>query len=296
MVFTSCETYQTFYKETATINSETYKFDQRLDAANTNLVTVKNQISKFTNLRYLNLSNQPTTNIETVLAAVANPLKLRVLILDGNNLSKLPENISRFTRLKQISLNKNPNLDLEQAFNILSKLPLEFVNLQDNLLKELPPNVSSLTFLEDLNLTGNQIKNNLTFNYLSKLPNLKSLWLTRNNLTALPSGLFQLKKLKNLYIEHNHLSTIALEINQMKRVWIIHAGHNNFTTLPKAFATMPKLLLLHINNCKIASIPEVYATKTSKIMGLILDNNNLNLETKSRWKQELRGNFLLSMD
>ncbi len=296
VMFTSCQTYQTFYKETATLNSLTQEHDQRLDVSNSKPVNIENKITKFTNLRYLNLSNSPNLNLENILTLIPNPLKLRVLIMDGNNLKKLPINIKRFVNLKQISLNRNPYLDLNHTFNILSNLPIIFLNLQDNLLNKLPANIAKLKKLEDFNLTGNSIKHNQTFTYLNKLPNLKSLWLNRNKLKKLPKGLFTLEKIKNLYLEHNQLKSISLEISKLKNVWIIHAGHNNFTELPKAFATVPKLLLLHINNCKISSIPEIYATKTSHIMGLILDNNYLHLTTKRRWKKIFRSNFLLSME
>ena len=296
IVLSSCQTYETFYKKTATIDSKDFQVDQRLDASNSTSSEIKDKLSKFNNIHALDLSNNPSLDLEGVIAAVSNPKELRVLILDGNHLEELPANLHRFSNLTQISLNNNPKLQLEQAFYILTTLPIIFLNLQDNELRKLPSNVASIRAIEDLNLSGNHLDDNETYSNLSKLPALNSLWLTRNKLDTLPSGLFELINLKNLYIEHNELSNISVEISKMKGVWVLHAGHNNFKELPAAFAKMPSLMLLHVNNCDISTIPDIYATKESNVLGLILDNNKLTPAIKKRWKKELRRNFLLSME
>lgn len=296
ITLSSCQTYETFFKETATIDSKNFQGDQRLNASNSTSVEIKQKLSKFNNLHALDLSNNPSLDLEGVIAAVSNPKELRVLILDGNHLEELPANLQRFSNLTQISLNNNPNLQLEQAFDILTTLPIIFLNLQDNELRKLPSNVANIKTIKDFNLSGNHLDDNETYSYLSKLPLLNSLWLTRNKLDKLPRGLFELTNLKNLYVEHNKLSNISVEIAQMKSVWVLHAGHNNFKELPAAFAKMPSLMLLHVNNCDISIIPDVYATKESNVKGLILDNNNLTPTIKKRWKKELRHNFLLSME
>lgn len=295
IILASCKTYKTFYKETSTLDSKTSHKDYRLDLSNVPIDSIKVKLEGFTNIYSLDLSNQKQIDLDHIIRVIPNPNKIKVLILDGNNLSKLPESIKLLSELRQISLNNNPNLDLKQALKMMEQLPLVFINLQNNELTKLPPEIANISTLKDLNLSKNRIEDNVTFQHLSELPALTSLWLTRNKLDQLPKGLSHLKKLKNLYVEHNNLLDIPTEIEQMEKVWVLHAGHNKFKELPEAFAKMPSLILLHINDCDISNIPQIYGTKESSVMGLILDNNNLDEVTKKRWKKKLHHYFLLSI-
>lgn len=292
----NCNTYETFYKKTQAVSSDVnYKTTQRLELGSMAYNGILKAMPKFTNLRALNLSSRPAEEIDTLLRLVSNPELLQVLILDSTGLKQLPKNILRFKNLKQLALNKNPDLDFESAFNTLKKLPLEFLNLQYNNLTVLPESIKKLKSLIDFNLSHNTIKSNISFKRLKTLPKLKSLWLTDNALEELPEALFELDKLKNLYIEHNTLTTIPEGITAMRDVWVIHAGHNQFKTLPEAFSKMHCLLLLHANNCPIETIPEGYLQKTSKVAGLILDENNLPERAKRYWRKALQHFFVLSI-
>jgi len=295
ITLSGCQNYKTFYHKNASINSTTPNKDNRADLSYTNNDSIQSKLSQYRNLCALDLSNNLDLDLDAALNTISNPSRLRVLILNDNDLKKLPQSIKRFPELRQISLNGNPNINLEQAFDVLKELPIEFINLQNNKLTTLPENINQVTSLEDLNLSKNQINDGMTFHHLSKLPKLNSLWLTQNEIQQLPQELFELNQIRNLYLEKNNLNTVPLEISQMKKVWVVHIGHNNFKTMPEAFAKMPSLLLLHINNCHINSIPEVYATKESNIKGLILDNNLLTTDDKKRWKKEFNNHFVLSL-
>ncbi len=293
LVLTSCETYTTFYKETARLSSATVKRAQRLDLRQEATDSMLKLVPKFENLRSLNLTARSASEIDTVLKLVTRPELLRVLILDSTNLKQLPESIRRFSNLKQLALNHTPHLDFQTAFYTLEGLPLVFLNLQHNQLTVVPEGIGKLKHLTDLNLSHNQLTTG--FFRLQTIPRLKSLWLTANALEVLPEPLFQLKTLKNLYIEHNSLSHIPEGITALKKVWVIHAGHNAFTELPEAFSKMNCLLLLHINDCPIERIPESYLHKDSKVAGLLLDNNQLSEKAKRYWRKTFQHFFILSL-
>lgn len=290
-----CNSYETFYKETYTMADKALKPVQRLDVSQTTYDSIEKQLPLYDKLRFLDLSTQPANKIDTLLKLVARPELLRVLILDSTNLKRLPKSIRRFSNLKQLALNYNTNLDIGAAFSTLEGLPLVFLNLQHNDLDELPESITTLTALKDLNLSYNKIDSDISFSRLKRLPKLKSLWLTKNELKVLPPTLFQLDRLKNLYIEHNALSYIPEGIIGMKKLWVIHAGYNKFSVLPEAFSKMECLFLLHINNCEIEQIPESFLQKQSKVAGLILDHNKLSEKAKRYWKKALQHFFILSL-
>ena len=292
----SCNSYNTFFKKTGNSNSITFKKLERLNLSNTGNAIIYEQLGKCLNLHSLNLSNNANLDFEIALRLIKNPSKLKVLILDDNDLSKIPEAIIRFRNLEQLSLNKNPKLNLLSTLSKLQSLPLQFLNLQENDLAALPNTIEELKELKDLNLTNNKISDNETFKYLKKLPKLESLWLNKNELKTLPKGLFNLKNIKNLYIENNELLTIPDAIVAMQKVWVIHVGHNLLEELPLALTKMPSLLLVHANNNKIKYVPEVYGTKKSNVKGLVLNNNNIPNKTKAYLKKQARLFFILSLD
>jgi len=296
LILMSCNTYKTFYKKTATVNNISNYNQQRLDFSEVSNDSIYKQLPLFSNLYSLNLSNNPTLNIDKALSLIQSPLKLKVLVLNNNELSEVPKLISNFENLKQLSLNQNPELNLKNTFENIQKLSIEFLSLQQNKLTDLPLNTYKLDSLKDLNLSDNNFFKDAAFEKIKQLPSLQSLWLTNNKLEVFPKGLCSLDQLKNLYIEHNSLKSIPAEINLMKKVWTIHAGYNLFNDLPVAFAEIPKLLLLHINNCNIKSIPRIYETKKSNVKGIILDANRLSEATIAFWKKKSSRFFLLSME
>lgn len=291
-----CTPYKCYYKETYSnnqdiLNKKVYRFvlDGRTQIDNLKFES----LDKLASLKLVNVSSE---ELNKVLEQLPNPKKLNVLILDSLNLNSFPTSLLRFTNLKHISLNYNPQFNFNRGFKAIEDLPIEFLNLQHNKLKELPESITLLKSLQDVNLSHNNISKSKTFESLSQLPKLHSLWLTSNHINLLPSSIGNLLKLKNLYIEHNQLTELPPQIINMKKVWVVHAGHNFFEELPEEFALMPSLILLHINNCPIKTIPEVYATKKSSVLGLIMDNNKLSGVDRLKWKKSMSQYFVLSLE
>ena len=291
-----CSRYQTFFGPTETLSNSDRQPVYRLHLGDTPDDSIFALLPRYSDLRMLDLSGKRNIDLTRVFASIPQPDQLKVLLLDSLDLKQLPDNIRRFSQLEQLSLNGNPDLMHPKTFVTLKSLPLEFLNLQHNYLQEVPAGLKYISTLRDLNLSYNRLQLDTNFDSLVQLTDLKSLWLTGNQLQALPHSLFSLTQLCNLYIEHNQLTAIPEDIQQLKNVWIIHAGHNQFTELPAAFARMPSLLLLHSNNCKIRSVSSIYETKRSNVKGLILDQNPLDPLTKERLQKRSRRYFLLSVE
>lgn len=295
LMILSCDTYRTYYGETSSDIVATSGVNiLRLDLSQSDRSV--SGISKLHSLRVLNLSSRVDLDLNTVFNSVPNPEELRVLILDSLNLKVVPEAISRFTNLTHLSLNYNIELDVEGSIEIISEIPLEFLNFQNNNLEIIPRSIEKLYHLVDFNLSHNELRNFDHYDFLSSLVNLKSLWLTGNNLEVFPSSLTSLSQIRNLYIEDNELVIIPDAIVGMKNVWVIHAGNNLFEELPINFGKMPNLVLLHINNCRISKIPKFYSGKKKhySILGLVIDNNLISEKDKLLYKKKFGHFFILS--
>ena len=297
LVTGSCDTYKTYYGTTISVPAQTdYNEVLRLEVSTSQKSLTSDEIQQLDKLRMLKLSTRTSSELELFLDHLPNPQELRVLILDSIQLKQLPASIQRFTSLQHLSLSHNKQLDLEQVINVIKELPIVFLNVQNMGLTEIPKAIESLTQLEDFNVSGNRLEEFDDYDYLASLDNLKSLWLTQNNLKRLPPSLGSLKQVRNLYIEHNQLKSIPESMLGMERLWVLHAGHNLFTELPENFGKMPALFLLHLNNNKISSIPDSYLKKRNYgFRGLILENNELSPETRDFFTKKFDHFFILAL-
>lgn len=66
----------------------------------------------FTNLEYLNLSND---NISEIPESILSLKSLKILDLSGNNFSTLPQNFSKLENLEEVFLNKEKKLEFRTS-------------------------------------------------------------------------------------------------------------------------------------------------------------------------------------
>ncbi|XP_074478787.1 malignant fibrous histiocytoma-amplified sequence 1 [Sebastes fasciatus] len=118
-------------------------------------------ISRFTHLTELNLSRN---KIMEFSPEMHNLHKLEILYMNQNNIRAIPEGI--FPHLRR----------------------LKFLKLSTNRLAKLPPDINQCTSITHLDLSKNCLQN---IEPLVGLPKLKELLVERNQLTELPSKLFQ---------------------------------------------------------------------------------------------------------
>ncbi len=296
VIINSCTTYINFYSKTFTEIPKKNMPVHRLDLSNQDLDSLPNSIiSKMKDLKMLDLSGNPKLDLEKVFKKIPFRNNLEILTLDSLDITYLPKSIQEFTNLKQLSLAYNPKLDIEQTISHVSKLPLEFLSLKGNNIEILPDNIIEVTSVKDLNLSYNKLRDSINYKLLGRLPNLYSLWIDHNKLKMLPSSIGQVNQIRFLYIDHNELRELPTAMSDMK-TWVVHAGYNKFTKLPEVFTKMQSLFMVHINNNEIRQIPEVYNTEKYPLAGLILDNNPIDPQEKTKAKKLFKGFFLLSFE
>jgi erbb2-interacting protein len=166
------------------------------DASYNNLQTIPKEIGQWTKITNLILSfNQ----ISVLPKAIGNLRNLQVLKLESNNLEELPNTISKLTNLEELNLQNNFITKLPSGIGHLRKLAT--LILSDNKLEQLPPEIGSCCALTILNVHNN---------YLHKLPDevghlqkLTTLGLIGNKLEYLPITVSKLTNLKALWLTPN---------------------------------------------------------------------------------------------
>ncbi|KAJ3640125.1 hypothetical protein Zmor_003441 [Zophobas morio] len=166
------------------------------DASYNNLQTIPKEIGQWTKITNLILSfNQ----ISVLPKSIGNLRNLQVLKLESNNLEELPNTISKLTNLEELNLQNNFITKLPSGIGHLRKLAT--LILSDNKLEQLPPEIGSCCALTILNVHNN---------YLHKLPDevghlqkLTTLGLIGNKLEYLPITVSKLTNLKALWLTPN---------------------------------------------------------------------------------------------
>lgn len=130
-------------------------------------------------LSWLGLTRLTEASITTLVSYPA----LKVLYLNGNELTSLPDSIGQLTGLKTLYLGTNQITRLPDSIGQLGSL--KTLSLRCNKFTTLPDSIGQLTGLETLDLD-------------------------QNRLTRLPDSIGQLAGLQTLYLRGNKLSQVEL--------------------------------------------------------------------------------------
>lgn len=122
------------------------------------------------------------TSITAIPRDISRLSKLKILILNKNQLEVLPKEVFDLPDLEQLYLEQNDIAILPKEIRQLKKL--RKLSLSNNRLTGLPPEVGDLTLLETLDLYGNQLKS-LPLE-LGKLGQLTRLSVGQNPITNIP--------------------------------------------------------------------------------------------------------------
>ncbi len=242
-----------------------------------NLAVFPPEISCFTNLEALDLSNNPSIRFLMPWAASFQQLKhlnlsncglsnlpsdvftltdLEFLEASNNQLTSLPDEIGSLTRLKYLSLHHNPFRALSQSFSLLASLNnLEHLDLSACGLSTLPHTIGSFGRLELLDLSLNKLK--VVPDGLANLKRLKVLHLYQNRLESLPSALGNLSCLELLELSDNQIDEIPPAIGQLSQLKYLHLSGNRLQELPEETGKLKALLFLHLARNQLTKIPEI---------------------------------------
>lgn len=291
----SCQTYKTYYGITyKSLEEDKQNKIYRLDLSYQNLKTLPDYIKNLNNLMMINLSGNTELILEEAIRQLEPLPKLKVLILDSMHLKQLPENFYTLRQLEHLSLVNNPDLDYVDAFGKIKDFSLEFLNLSQNQLQDLPENLSEITTLRDLKLSRNRLNTADVFLTLAALPNLRSLWLDNNQISALAPEIAALNQLRFLYIDANKLSSLPETMPGLNHLLVMHAAQNEFTELPGVLTRMPRLLFVIFSNNPIDEIPPIFHRNDYPLFALIMDGNRLDEQEKKFYQKMFRRFFIFS--
>ena len=253
--------------------------------------------------------------------AIKDSMRVKKLTLSGDSLNKFSPEISKLRNLEEIGFESSDSFDIGYAIPFLARLKnlkklwisdikisnlntigdlknLEELDLDNVGLKILPTEIYNLRKLRELNLEENpQLNMSQVFDVLSKLANLKVLWLGQNKLSTLPSEISKLKTLEELWLDENEFSEIPVSIKKLKIKYLslfdnkfsslnlkmgdlkdltnINLCYNNFKVFPATeLSLLPNLDTIIMWYANVEYIPK-QIVKIRKLRSLNLENNSI---------------------
>uniref|UniRef100_A0A8C2CZT0 Protein scribble homolog n=1 Tax=Cyprinus carpio TaxID=7962 RepID=A0A8C2CZT0_CYPCA len=191
------------------------------------------------------------------------------------SLTAVPDEIYRYSRsLEELLLDANQLRELPKPFFRLHNL--RKLGLSDNEIQKLPPDVANFTQLVELDISRNEIFTHtscvlpdgftqlrglahLSLNdpdTLGALPNLRELWLDRNQLSSLPPELGNLRQLVCLDVSENRLSQLPTEISGLIALTDLLLSENLLEVLPDSIGSLKKLSILKVNQNRLVHLTD----------------------------------------
>lgn len=205
---------------------------------------------------------------ETRLNALQN---LKDLNLYENDLSNL-QGIGLLSRspIEEINLGYNKIATIPNEFGTL--ITLRTLWLDDNQLEQFPTCLCQLTGLLSLRLTGNDIES-IPISIVA-LQALETLAVDNNRLTEFPAGCLQMPNLKHLWLRQNKITDLPDNLNSMVALETLSVSSNQLTYLPSCLSEILALQRIYANGNKIETISSSLCTLPN-LVELNLANNEL---------------------
>uniref|UniRef100_A0A2K6PBW4 Protein scribble homolog n=1 Tax=Rhinopithecus roxellana TaxID=61622 RepID=A0A2K6PBW4_RHIRO len=243
------------------------------------------------NLRKLGLSDN---EIQRLPPEVANFMQLVELDVSRNDIPEIPESIKFCKALEIADFSGNPLSRLPDGFTQLRSLA--HLALNDVSLQALPGDVGNLANLVTLELRENLLKSlpallgmaqqealpcshySLCFflqpDTLGALPNLRELWLDRNQLSALPPELGNLRRLVCLDVSENRLEELPAELGGLVLLTDLLLSQNLLRRLPDGIGQLKQLSILKVDQNRLCEVTEAIGD-CENLSELILTENLL---------------------
>lgn len=238
----------------------------------------KNGVQTISSLDFSFLELDLDTIESNLLMQISTPTLrpeiITTLNLSGNQIKCLPPSIINFVGLEVLDIGQNQIERIDEAINSLTNLSTLIAS--NNLLSSspLPKDFGSYhaNNLKVLSLGGNQITNIPSQIY--DLRALKSLYLGSNLISELSKDVKRLENLRILYLGGNCLTSIPTEVGNLVHLQALSLCENKLRTLPSSIANLRNLksLALH-KNLLTALPPEI--VKLRGLSELSLRNNPL---------------------
>ncbi|MHA1340441.1 MAG: leucine-rich repeat domain-containing protein [Promethearchaeota archaeon] len=254
-----------------------------LDLSGGDIRIIPNCLKDLSNLRYLNIINNPIEKIESNAISIIKQLIKKNKVYqdleeeDAFNLYLLQARLGfndelllnsyscKNHKLSELDLSNKDIISLPEIIGNFSEL--KKLNLNHNHLKEIPESIGKISELQELNLSYNQLES--LPESIGNLINLHNFDLGNNKLKSLPESIGNLEELRELDISNNkfesapdniitnlHAESLPNSCNNLKKLESLNLGENNLGTIPLVVFNLTKLKELKIYKNKLQSIPK----------------------------------------
>uniref|UniRef100_A0A8D3B174 Protein scribble homolog n=1 Tax=Scophthalmus maximus TaxID=52904 RepID=A0A8D3B174_SCOMX len=259
-----------------TVPDEVFRYSRSLEE----LLLDANQLKelpkpffRLLNLRKLGLSDN---EIQRLPPEVANFMQLVELDISRNDIPEIPESIKFCRALEIADFSGNPLSRLPDGFTQLRALA--HLALNDVSLQTLPNDIGKYVHMHrgssSLTSLSKQPPPICQPDTLGALPNLRELWLDRNQLSSLPPELGNLRRLVCLDVSENRLEELPSEINGLLALTDLLLTQNLLEVIPDSIGCLKQLSILKVDQNRLSQLTDSIG-ECENLTELVLTENLL---------------------
>lgn len=234
---------------------------RHLDLGGNILTEIGDAIGTAVNLEVFRAEYNKITRISSKIGHLR---KLRVLSLQGNQLTKIPR-LTHTENLAEADFSRNQLTGLPAS--LLRGRFLFSLDISHNPVGAFPASVCDMPRLRTLRADGCKLKS--LPRRFAQLQSLVTLSLQVNHFRFLPKSLCDLSKLEVLNLQNNYLQSLPSEIGHMSALRQLNLAGNQLSALPEKFAELKRLFELDLSRNEFTNLPpEVLLLGLNKLSGL----------------------------
>ena len=241
-------------------------------------------------------------NPEAVVKLTLDPYKTQDLDLE--DMKHLPRQIGNFVNLRELRISCMEQLEelpveIGQLRNLEKLIIQNGIDCTMNI--SVPESIGNLQNLTVLNLTasvfsredgyrepGSTVKRSARVKKLpmalGNLQNLQELYLSENQISAIPPQIASLRNLKVLALDNNNLRVIPLFVGGMQSLQRLSLSFNHLHSLPENLGDLQNLKELNLSFNRLFTLPQ--GLSTIKGLRIIMGNNALSLPMQKAYRSQ----------
>ncbi|KFD61688.1 LOW QUALITY PROTEIN: hypothetical protein M514_04758 [Trichuris suis] len=234
------------------------------------ITTVGEKIGQLKRLKMLDLRENKIQALPSSIGALSC---LLVLLCSYNHLRSAPSAIGDCSELSQLDFQHNELLGIPDSIGKLHNLTR--LGLRYNKLTSIPTSLANCTKLEEFNIEGNNMSQ-LPDGLLSRLSNLATINLSRNDFSSFPQGgPAQFTCVVTVNMEHNQINKVPFGIfSRAQQLATLNLKENELTSLPLDVGTWRNVVELNLSTNQLRMLPDDI-DKLQNLEMLIVSNNYL---------------------
>uniref|UniRef100_A0A3Q2Y692 Protein scribble homolog n=1 Tax=Hippocampus comes TaxID=109280 RepID=A0A3Q2Y692_HIPCM len=178
-------------------------------------------------------------------------LNLRKLGLSDNEIQRLPPEVANFMQLVELDISRNDIPEIPESIKFCRAL--EIADFSGNPLSRLPDGFTQLRALAHLAL--NEVSLQTLPGDIGNLANLVTLELRENLLKCLPTSLSFLVKLEQLDLGSNELEVLPDTLGALPNLRELWLDRNQLSSLPPELGNLRRLVCLDVSENRLEELP-----------------------------------------